>query len=126
MRTALWMAIGLSAVVWVPASFAQDSRVPDHGRPAGTGVQADMRQSHDKLSGGLRSEPRSHAGVHVAVPIGKVSVGPGLVEGEPSYVRRTMVRDGMTIVEVSATPFMPDLPSTVAELIVRPDQPAAW
>jgi hypothetical protein len=33
----------------------------------------------------------------------------------------------MAVVEVSATPFMPDLPTTkVAELIARPDQPAGW
>ena len=41
MRTALCMAIGLAVVVGVvPASFAQDSRVVDHGKSAGTGIEA--------------------------------------------------------------------------------------
>ena len=62
----------------------------------------------------------------VDVPVGRVCVGPELVDGEPIYVRGTTVREGMRIVEVSTTPFMPVLAPGVAELIVRPDQPAGW
>ena len=119
MRTG-YMAIGLAAVVSVvPAASAQDSRVLDHGKSAGTGIEAEERQTHQR--------PGSDTGVSVAVPIGRVSVGPEFEDGEPVYVRRTTVRAGMTIVEVSTTPFMPVLPSNeAAPGAVRPDQPASW
>ena len=113
-----YMAIGLAAVVGVvPASFAQDSRVLDHGKSAGTGIEAEGRQTHQR--------PGSDTGVSVAVPIGRVSVGPEFEDGEPVYVRRTKVREGMTIVEVSTTPFMPVLASN-EEPIGRSDQPTGW
>jgi hypothetical protein len=126
MRTALCMAIGLAVVVRVvPASFAQAPRVLGHGKLAGTGTKAEQQQTHDELSRGLRLEARDHTGISLAVPIGRVWVGPEVVDGEPSYVRRTKASEGMTIVEVSTTPFMPESPG-VAQLIVRPDQPASW
>lgn len=105
------MAIGLAAVVGVvPASFAQDPRIPDPGKSAGT---------------------ESNKGISVAVPMGKVTVGPGSLDGEPVYVRRSTVREGITIVEVSTTPFMPVLasneePPGADQLIGKPDQPASW
>ena len=104
MRTALcWtvscLALGLAAVVGVaPASLAQNPRVLGHGKPAATGIGADERQTHDEKSDGLRSGARGHTGVSVAVPIGRVWVGPEFVDGEPSYVRRTTVSNGMTMV----------------------------
>ena len=127
MRTVGYMAIGLAVVVGVvPASFAQDSRVLDRGKSAGTGIEAEERQTHNEMSAGLRLEAREHTGVFVAVPIGRVWVGPELVDGEPSYVRRTTVSKGITIVEISTTPFMP-APPGVDALIGRPtDQPASW
>ena len=93
------MAIGLAAVAAVvPAASAQEPRVPGDGKSAGT-----------------------------SVPIGKVRVGAEFVEGEPIYVRRTTVRPGMTIVEVSTTPFMPVLASSEEPTRVgRSDQPAGW
>jgi hypothetical protein len=115
------MAIGLAVVVGVvPASFAQDSRVLDHGKSAGTATEAKDRQTLG-----------SKRGISLAVPIGKVSVGPKSLDGEPVYVRRMTVREGMTIVEVSTTPFMPVLASNEGlsgggQLVVRPDQPAGW
>ena len=119
------MAIGLGGVVWiVPASSAQDSRAPDHAKVAGTGIEADERQTHDEMSDGLRSEAREHAGAIVAVPTGRFRVGPEFVDGEPIYIRRT-VRESMATVDVSTTPFMPE-PLGIAELIGRPDQPAGW
>lgn len=108
MRTAISMAVGFAALVSeVPASLAQDSGVLDQGKLAGT---------------------RSNAGISIDVPIGKISVGAGSLEGEPIYVRRSTVREGITIVEVSTTPFVPVLSSgeQVAQLVVRPDQPAGW
>jgi hypothetical protein len=120
MRTG-YMAIGLAAVVGVvPASFAQDSR--GLGKSAGTGIEAEHRQMHQK--------PGNNRGISLAVPIGRVWVGPELVDGESSYVRRT-VSGSMTIVEVSTTPFMPVLASNeeaggVSGSIGRPDQPASW
>jgi hypothetical protein len=119
MRTALCMAIGLAVVVGgVPASSAQDSRLPDHCKPAGTGTEAEQRQT--------QPTPGSDTGISLAVPIGRVSVGHEL-DGDPVYVRRTTVREGMTIVEVSTTPFMPVLASNDGPpAVVRTDQPAGW
>ena len=93
------VAIGLAAVVGVaPAAFAQEPRVPNDGKPAGT-----------------------------SEPIGKLGVAPEAVEGGPIYVRRTTVRPGMTIVEISTTPFVPVLaPKEQAAAVVRSDQPASW
>ena len=125
MRTALcwigYMAIGLPAVAGVaPASFAQDSRSLDHCKSAGTEIEADERQAQER--------PGSNTGVDVAVPIGRVCVGPDVVDGEPSYVRRTTDGKGITIVEVSTTPFMPVLASNEgpAGVVIRTDQPAGW
>ena len=127
MRT-LWighLAIALAAVVAVvPASRAQAPGVQGPGKSAETGVQAEERQA--------RQSPGSDTVVSVVEPIGRVSVGPELVNGEPIYVRRTTVRAGMTIVEVSTTPFAPIVPanektSGVEQLAGRPDQqPAGW
>ena len=93
------MAIGLAVVAGlVPAASAQEPRVPGDDKAAGT-----------------------------SVPIGKVRADPEFENGEPIYVRRTTVRPGMTIVEVSTTPFEPVLPSKQqAAAVVRPDQPASW
>ena len=121
-----WMAFGLAVgVAVVPASLAQESQGPDHGKLAGTRVEVEEPQAHGELSGGLSSEARTHTGVFIVAPIGKVGLGPASVEGEPSYVRRTTDK-GITIVEVSTTPFMPVLASNGAVLIARPDQPAGW
>ena len=117
MRTALCMAISLAAVAGVvPPSSAQGSGV--HGAPSATELKAEERQSHQG--------PKSDTGISLAVPTGKVTVGPKSLDGEPIYVRRTTVREGMTIVEVSTTPFMPVLASAEAPPAPRPDQPAGW
>jgi hypothetical protein len=115
-----YMAIGLAVVVGlVPASFAQDLQVLEHCKSAGTGFEAEERQAHQRLG--------SNTGISVDVPIGRVCVGPEFLDGEPVYVRRTTVTQGITIVEVSTTPFMPVLRSNgVDELIGRSDQPASW
>ena len=105
----------------VPAAFAEDSRVLDHFNAAGTAaVETPEPQTHPQPDGGTR--------VEVAVPIGKVCVGPDSVAGDASYVRRTKAKEGMAIVEVSTTPFMPVLASNdaVSQMIARPDQPAGW
>jgi hypothetical protein len=125
MRTARcwigYMAIGLPVVAGVvPASFAQDSRSLDHCKPAGTENEADERQTQER--------PGSNTGVVVALPIGRVCVGPDVVDGEPSYVRRTTDGKGITVVEVSTTPFMPVLASNEGNAggVIRTDQPAGW
>ena len=110
MRTVLCMAIGRAPVVSnVPAAFAQDSRVADPGKPAGKPSSLDSR-----------------SGISLAVPVGRILVDPGAAGGQPVYVRRMTVRDGMTVVEVSSTPFEAVLASNVAVPGVRPDQPAGW
>lgn len=116
-----YLAIGLAVVVGaVSAAFAQDSRVLDHCKSAGTGIEAEERQTHQR--------PGSNTGVFVDVPLGRVCVGPEFMDGEPTYVRRTTAKEGVAIVEVSTTPFMPVLASNEASpgVIVRPDQPASW
>src|SRR5688500_16105709 len=78
------MAIALAAVVGgVPASLAQAPRVLDHGKSGGTGSEAEEWQPRQRL--------RSKAGISLAVPIGRVSVGPEFMDGQPIYVRRTTV-----------------------------------
>lgn len=42
----------------------------------------------------------------VAVPIGSVTIGPEIVGGERSFVRRVTMKAGVTVVELSATPFL--------------------
>ena len=112
------MAIGLVLVAAVvPASFAQAPQVVGHGKSAGTAIEAEERQAHQR--------PGSDTGISIAVPIGRLSVGPEFKEGEPIYVRRTTVRAGMTIVEVSTTPFEPVLASNEQQ-VARTDQPAGW
>ena len=116
------IAIGLAALVGaVSASSAQDSRVPVQGKPAGTGIKA-ARQSHQGFGG--------NTGITLDVPVGRVWVSPDSVAGEPIYVRRTTAGAGLTIVEVSTTPFIPVLASneqpTGAGSTVRSDQPASW
>jgi len=118
MRTALCIVTGLAVVVGdVPASFSQDSRA-NIGKPAGTGMGAKKRQQHQTL--------RPETGISLAVPIGRVWVDPEYAGGETVYERRTTVREGMTIVEVSTTPFTPVFASNEAPPGVRPDQPAGW
>ena len=118
------VTIGLAVIVSVaPASFAQDSRVPDHDNSSATGNEAEEREM-DQVPGG-------NARVSVAAPIGKVWVDPEFVDGEPVYVSRTTASAGMAIVEVSTTPFMPVLPSNgdsagVRQSLGQPDQPASW
>ena len=99
------LAIGFAAIVAVvPAALAQASGIPGPGKPAGTG---------------------SGTRVSAAVPIGRVSVGPEFANGEPIYVRRTTVRAGMTIVEVSTMPFPPVSPSNEKPPVVRSNGKAA-
>ena len=97
------IAITLAAVFGVvPASLVQDQ-----DKPAGTGIS-------------------------VAVPSGGVSVNPESVDGEPVYVRRTSPIGGMTVVEISTTPFAPvvgsnEEPVEMAAVNNRPEaQPAGW
>jgi hypothetical protein len=121
MRTALRIAIGLAVVLGgVPASFAQDSRIVDHGKSAGTATAVKGRKTAQTLG----------RGISLVVPSGKISVDTNAVASEPVYVRRSTVRDGITIVEVSTTPFMPVLAANAGPggtpLKVRPDQPAGW
>ena len=122
MRTG-YMAIGLAAVVAVvPAAFAQNSRVLDEGKSSGTRIESEEGQTQ---------RPGSNTGISLGVPSGGVAVGPKYLDGEPVYVRRTTVREGMTIVEVSTTRFMPNMvsnegPAGGKGLIGRADQPASW
>jgi hypothetical protein len=113
------MAMGLAAFVGVgPVVSAQDSRVLDPCKSVGTLAEAEERPM--QVSSG------SGTGIFVAAPIGRVCVDPEVVDGEAIYVRRTAAKEGMAIVEVSTTPFAPDLPTGAAIMTLRPDQPAGW
>jgi hypothetical protein len=103
-----------------PALLAQDPGILDRCKSAGAAIEAEERQTDQS--------PGRNTGVFVALPIGRVCVGPEAVDGEASYVRRTKAGEGMAIVEVSNTPFIPVLSSGEAPpgAIVRPDQPAGW
>lgn len=112
------LAMGLAVLgSGVPASVVQVSHGPDPGKSAGTGIAAGERRTQQRFG--------NDTGVSLEVPIGRVSVGPGSLEGETVYVRRVTGTVGMTIVEVSTTPFTPEA-SGVAQVIARPDQPAPW
>ena len=100
------IAIGFAAAIGVvPASLAEDQ-----GKSAGTGKTV----------------------VSLAVPSSKVRVGAEHVDGAPVYVRRTTGIEGMTVVEVSTSPFMPVVRSNgesaaAEKLIANPAaQPASW
>ena len=90
---------------------------------AGPGASAQEPQ----VAGPDESPATAQTRVTVAVPTGRVSVGPEFVDGEPVYARRTKTKEGMTIVEVSTTPFLPVLAlNEKAPPVARPDQPASW
>jgi len=125
MRAALCLTTGLAVIAsGVSASSAQDSRELGDGRSAGAGIEAVEPQTDDQRSDGPTSEAQAQAGTVVAVPIGRVSVGPEFVDGELIYVRRAE-RAGMAIVDVSTTPFAPEA-AMADEWVTRPDQPALW
>jgi hypothetical protein len=126
MRT-LYMAIGLAALVGVvSASLAQAPRGSDRGKSARTGTEADHRKTRDELSDGPGSETEEYSGVFLAVPIGKVSVGPEFVGGGPVFARRTTATKGITVVEISTTPFMADLPGVEISIDGQAELPAPW
>ena len=115
------IAIGLALVASaVPASVARDSRGLDRCASADPATEAEGPQAE--------RTPPSDKGVFVEVPTGKVCVDPQSLEGEYSYIRRSTAAGGMAIVEISTTPFMPDLASSGGSqgAIPRPDQPASW
>lgn len=112
------MAIGLGASVGiVAASAAQDTRVSYQGQSGREKVAAGEEQTHQG--------PESDTIISATVPTGKVTVAPESLEGEPIFVRRLTVGEGITVVEVSTTPFIPVLRSNERP-IARPDQPASW
>jgi hypothetical protein len=115
----VYMAAGLSiAVSGVPASLAQDPDVVDPCKSAGmTTIEPKEPQAQG---------PVSNAVISIDVPIGRVCAGPESVDGEPVFVRRTTEGQGMTVVEVSTTPFEGVLASNPTGLLGRPDQPAGW
>ena len=118
MRTR-FLAVCIAAVVGaVPASLAQGAEALYQGRSAGTTAMTPDRHTRSGFGG--------DTGVSLVVPTGKVWVGSETVAGEPVYERRTTVRAGMTVVEVSTTPFAPVASPAAPPPAVRPDQPAPW
>ena len=121
------IAIGLAAVAGlVPAAFAQDPPDPRQDQSAGAGAEADEFQTNDEMSVELKSAAGEPTGVFVAAPIGKIWVDPEFVDGEPSYVRRTRGKEGMAVVEVSSTPFMPEPSGIAGPISQSPELPASW
>jgi hypothetical protein len=118
-------AFGLAAAfAMVQSANAQPLRNSDHGRSAGTGIGVDGASI--SMSDGLSVDAAPQMGVFVAQPVGRVWIDPESVDGMPSYVRRTKGKGGMSIVEVSATPFMDEVPG-VGGVKARPEElPAPW
>ena len=111
MRTA-FVAVGIAAIVAVvPASLAHGAPTLVRGKTA---------------SNGLRLDAGEQAGISVAVPVGRVWVDAKSLAGEPSYVRRTKGKEGVTIVEVSTTPFLPELPGAGGTIGRAAELPASW
>lgn len=71
---------------------------------AGSDCRTGRSEIADRQSDALRAE--GTGGVAVAVPIGSVTIGPEFVGGERSFVRRVTMKAGVTVVELSATPFL--------------------
>lgn len=119
MRAVGYMALGLAALFSsASASFAHAPRVLEPCKSAGAGSEPEERQTDQRLG--------RNTGVSVAVPIGRVCVAPEGVDGEPSYVRRMKAKEGMAIVEVSTTPFMPILAGVDASIGRPNEQPTGW
>ena len=114
------VAVGLTLAVTIgPASsLAQDLPTSNVGKSAATGMPAGRGHRQQGL--------RSDSGISLAEPIGSVSIAPRVVDGEPIFVRRTAASAGMTVVEVSTTPFMSVVAVGEAPRGVRADQPASW
>lgn len=109
-----------------PTANAQDSRVAVQGKSAAAAVEAESRQPHDAMSGGPASGSGAQTAVSVAVPVGSVTVGAEFAGGEPRYARRLTIRDGMTIVAVSAIPDGGDGPAATGSFARPEAQPASW
>jgi hypothetical protein len=114
------LAIGLAFTVnGVPALLAQGSGVLDPCKSAGTTrIEAQGREAPQRAA--------SNAGISLDLPIGSVCVGPETVDGAAVFVRRTTEGQGVTVVEVSTTPFVPVLAANQIGVLGRPDQPAGW
>lgn len=80
----------------------------DNGRcaDAGSDCMAGRPETAERETDATRAE--GAAGVAVAVPIGSVTIGPEFVGGVRSFVRRVTMKTGVTVVELSATPFLDD------------------
>ena len=125
MRTCLPVALGLVSVVsGAPAAIAQNAEVEIQGSSTENWGDGDERQP--RSFDGRTVKSGEYGGVFVEPPIGKVRVGAEFVEGDVVYARRTTATAGILVVEVSASPFMFDLPSNQQHAEVRPDQPAPW
>ena len=120
MQAVMWMAAALAAIAPPPTPTAPD--LPVTGGPVDIGRSS----AAARLGEGLKSG----TGISLAVPTGKLSVGQPSAQAQPVYVRRTTGAEGITVVEVSTTPFAPLVPaqggSNSTRIVLRPDQPASW
>ena len=118
------------ALILVSSSFAHS--VPDEGHSPSSVVQVERGDAIVTVPDARSEGAQDISGITVDVPIGKVTIGPASMQGEPTYQRRTKAKGGMTIVEISATPFMPEAPAASAAsgslaMAAAPNtQPAGW
>ena len=118
-QAVIWMAAALAAIAPPPTTTAPDLPVP--GGPVDTG----RLPAAARLGEGLKSG----TGITVAVPTGKLWVGQPSTQSQPVYVRRIKGAEGITVVEVSTTPFAPLVAqggTGSARIVLKPDQPAGW
>ena len=98
--------LGSLALVLSCAAGANAHQPQDNSRCAdtGSGCRAGRPESAERETNASRAE--GAGGVALAVPIGSVTIGPEFVGGERSFVRRVTMKAGVTVVELSATPFL--------------------
>jgi hypothetical protein len=120
MRTG-YAAICLVVGITVVPAVAQDSRDLDVRKSARIDVGNEGRAPQRGFG--------NNSGLSLVEPIGRVWVGAGSVDGEPIHVRRMKEGGGITVVEVSTTPFAPvagfDVEASRGSMRTS-DQPAPW
>lgn len=126
------VAAGLACLVMNPVSSSFAYSVPYQGNSPSSVVQVEQGDAVVTVPDARSEGAQDHSGITVDVPIGTVTIGSGSVKGEPAYQRRTKAKGGMTIVEISATPFMPEIatagaaPASLAMAAAPNTQPAGW
>lgn len=117
------LVLALSCASGAIARQPQDN---GHCADAGSDCRTGRLEIADRRSDASLAE--GAGGVAVAVPVGSVTIGPEFVGGERSFVRRVTMKAGVTVVELSATPFLDEGQAADGSgMTANPDAlPAPW